>query len=343
MKSLLLFCVRTYINIGLFFYFKKIEVKKLGLIPKDKPVLFLGNHQNALIDPLIMAVSSGRTAYFLTRAQVFKKPLVSKVLKTLKLIPVYRVRDGWQNITQNNEIFSQCVSILNTNQAVTIFPEGSHNLKRTVRPLSKGFTRIVLGVLEENKASKLQLIPVGLNYNDAEAFSDEALVVFGKPIEASKYILEDKNLAIKNLKHDVHQALTKLTTHIDQELYNSTLSKLEDLNVNFLEPEKVNSCIKSNFKVCSTKALNSNNYIKSFFKFLLKVFCVLPYFIWKKVAQPKIKEIEFTATFRFALSITLVPLWIVFVAIILTLLFSVSVAFYFIISTLIIALLAVKL
>ena len=80
-----------------------------------------------------------------------------------------------------------------------------------------------------------------------------------------------------------------------------------------------------------------------FFILLLKVWCIVPYFIWKKMAQPKIKEIEFIATFRFAIAITLVPLWLGFVAILFAVLFSGSLAIYFIVSALIIALLAVKL
>ncbi|WP_241147985.1 1-acyl-sn-glycerol-3-phosphate acyltransferase [Lacinutrix jangbogonensis] len=343
MKSLLIFCVKTYIGIGLFFYFKKIEIKKHAPIPKGKPILFLGNHQNALLDPLIMAVTSGRYAHFLTRAQVFKKPLVGKILKALQLIPVYRVRDGWQNIKENNAIFSQCISLLNNNDAITIFPEGSHNLKRTVRPLSKGFTRIVLGVLEENPTSELLLIPVGLNYKAAAACPDQAMVFFGKPISASKYINDTKNEAIINLKTDVHCVLTELTTHIETDSYNNTLSKLESLNVNFLEPQKVNACIKSNFENCETQPKTRSNHLKSFFKMLLIVICFVPYLVWKKIAQPKIKEIEFTSTFRFALAITLVPFWLLLIALIVSLVFSGSSAVYFMVSALIIALLAVKL
>lgn len=343
MKSLLLFCAKTYVNIGLFFYFKKIVVRKQANIPKNVPVLFLGNHQNALLDPLIMAITSGINTHFLTRAQVFKKPLVSKILKALQLIPVYRVRDGWQNIKQNNAVFNQCITLLNNKEAVTIFPEGNHNLKRTVRPLSKGFTRIVLGVLEENPKTKLLLIPVGFNYENATSFSDKAMIWFGEPIPASKYILESKNESIINLKTDIHKALTKITTHIETDDYDETLIKLENLNVDFLEPEKVNTCIQSHFKTCEANQKANTKYLKPFFKMLLKLVCFVPYFIWKKVAQPKIKEIEFTSTFRFAIAVTLVPLWIVLISILLLILFSGSIAACFIISTLIIAMLAVKL
>ena len=343
MQSLLLFCVKTYISIGLFFYFKKIEVRKPLNIPKSAPVLFLGNHQNALLDPLLLAITSGRYTHFLTRAQVFKKPLVSKILKVLQLIPVYRVRDGWQSIKQNNAIFKQCVSLLNANDAVTIFPEGSHNLKRTVRPLSKGFTRIVLGVLNENPSSKLLLVPVGFNYLNATSFADEALIWFGEPIPVSKYNFSTENEAVKMLKEDVYKELTNLTTHIETKNYNKVLLNLERLNVDFLVPEEVNKCVASNFKSCQPKKKKSFGFLKLFFILFLKTVCIVPYFIWKHVAQPKIKEIEFTGTFRFAIAITLAPLWVALLAIVLSVFFSVSIAVYFIISVLIITLLAVKL
>lgn len=40
------------------------------------------------------------------------------------------------------------------------------------------------------------------------------------------------------------------------------------------------------------------------------------------MVRPKIKEIEFISTFRLAMAITLIPIWIVFI--VLTLAFSVS-------------------
>ncbi len=327
----------------MFFYFRKIEVRKKTQIPKHIPVLFLANHQNGLLDPLIMAITSGRYAHFLTRAQVFKKPLVRKILKALQLIPVYRVRDGWQHLSLNNAIFNTCISLLNKNDAVTIFPEGSHSLIRTVRPLSKGFTRIVLGVVNNTPATQLQLIPVGLNYKNAISCPDEVMVNYGTPIPASKYILEEKNQAINSLKTDIHHALKTLTTHIETENYNETIATLKTYNVNFLEPQKVNTCIQSQFSSCEPQLTKRTNYVKLFFKAVLITICFVPYLVWKKVVQPKIKEIEFTSTFRFAIAITLVPIWLLVIAIVLTFTFSVSIAIYFILSALCIALLAVKL
>ena len=82
----------------MFFYFRKIAIHNLNNVPKDKPVLLLGNHQNALLDALLIATKCGRFAHFLTRAGVFQKPLVSNILKSLQMLPVYRVRGQNGNV-----------------------------------------------------------------------------------------------------------------------------------------------------------------------------------------------------------------------------------------------------
>ena len=143
MHKLWLLSVRGYLKLGLFFYFKKIQIFNADNVPKDKAVLILSNHQNALLDALLIATKCGRFVFYLTRASVFKKSFVDKLLRSLQMLPVYRIRDGWSNITKNNSIFTNCADLLSKNEGVVIFPEGSHNLKRKVRPFSKGFTRIV--------------------------------------------------------------------------------------------------------------------------------------------------------------------------------------------------------
>lgn len=127
--------VRVYLSMGLFFYYKKISVVKEEGIPKNKPILLLSNHQNALIDALLIATTSGRFSYFLTRASVFKKKLVSKLLYSVNMLPVYRVRDGWSTISKNNYIFKTCTQKLKNNEAVALFPEGNHHINRSVRPI----------------------------------------------------------------------------------------------------------------------------------------------------------------------------------------------------------------
>ena len=343
LEKLWLHVIRTYLRIGLFFYFKKIRIVKHDAIPKHKPVLFLANHQNALIDALLIATRSNRFSYFLTRAAVFKTPWVSKLLQMLRMLPVYRIRDGWNTLTQNNSIFNNCSALLQKGEAVTIFPEGSHNIIRTVRPLSKGFTRIVFETLEKYPETDLQLIPIGFNFENADAFPDRVTVIFGKAIAAKDFLLSDKNEAVNQLKSRVHNEISKLTTHIPPKNYDAILNQLKSLGADFLNPQAVNDCIVNDFSNCQFKKVTRpSSFLSSVFNVLFAIFLIVPYIVWKFAVKPKIDEVEFVSTFRFALAVTLVPLWLLIMCVILLLVFNWSVATGFLAISLMIILVRVK-
>lgn len=342
MKSLWLHSVRTYLRIGLFCYYKSFKVFNTHNVPKDKPVLFLANHQNALIDPLLIATKSTRFSYFLTRASVFKRPMVSKLLHSLQMLPVYRIRDGWNNLSNNKSIFSTCVEQIHKNKAIVIFPEGSHHINRTVRQLSKGFTRIVFETLETYPESDLQLIPVGINFIKSEDFGDSTAVFFGKPIAAKDYIIEDRNEAVVALKRDVQKAISELTTHIPAENYSETLERLEQHHPDYLNPQETNKCISSNFGECTTHSKPRKNVLKPIAKYLLVLNFLFPFIIWRTLLKPKIKEIEFMATFRFAIYITLFPIWFFAVVFTLGLLLGWQLAAFYALLVTVLALFYVK-
>lgn len=335
--------MRSYLRLALFFYYKKIEINyKVPLLP-NKARLFLGNHQNGLMDPLIIATKNGQFSYFLTRASVFKITWVSNFLKSLLMIPVYRVRDGWSKISQNGAVFKICSDLLQDDNAIVIFPEGNHNIKRFVRPLSKGFTRIIAETLSSHPDKDIELVPVGLNYRHPDKFADTVVLNFGTPLSSKYYRALSPSDSVLKMKQHVHAALTKLTTHIDTDDYDAIIQKLEALNVDFLNSEEVNKCVANHFKDCKARPSQTRNIIKEIAKIGLSISLFLPYGIWKLVLEPKIKEPEFTSTFRFAVVISLVPIFILVMAVILWLNFGLYYAFFYLVSVLILDLMAVKL
>jgi 1-acyl-sn-glycerol-3-phosphate acyltransferase len=343
MKNLWIHSVRAYIRLGMFFYFKTIKIYGVANVPKDKPVLLLGNHQNALLDALLIAAQCGRFPYYLTRASVFKKSLVSRILKSLNMLPVYRIRDGWNKISQNTAIFETCSNLLANNEAVAMFPEGSHDLVRRVRPLSKGFTRIVFDTLEKYPKLDLQLVPVGLNFKNATHFPDSTAMYFGEAISAKSFISDNRNEDVKKLKEKIANQLSELTTNIPKDNYFEIVNRLDALQVDYLKPKEVNACIKSQFTNCKLKKKEKPQFIKAFFKILLIACIFVPYLIWRFVVKPKIKEPEFIATFRFAVVITLVPLYLIIIFCLLLFLTSILVASSYVLATILIALITVKL
>lgn len=342
MHKLWLLSVRGYLKLGLFFYFKKIQIFNADKVPKDKAVLILSNHQNALLDALLIATKCGRFVFYLTRASVFKKSFVDKLLRSLQMLPVYRMRDGWSNITKNNSIFSNCADLLSKNEGVVIFPEGNHNLKRTVRPFSKGFTRIVFETLQNYPELDLKLLPVGLNFVKPKEFGDSVAIYFGNTLDAQQYASNFDNENVLKLKEDVHNEISKLTTHIPGDDYHETIEALDNLNVDYLNPDLVNACHTSDFKHCESSSKPNLNGLRSVLKFLLKLVLFGPYLVWKKVLKPKIEEVEFISTFRFAVALTLVPIWLISIGLVLSVFFGWMVGVGFIASVLLLDLLAVK-
>ena len=344
LKQIWLHSVKWYLKIGLFFYFRRIHVYGLENLLKDKPTLLLSNHQNALLDALIIASKLNYFAYFLTRAGVFKKQFVARLLATFNMLPVYRIRDGWSNLTNNNPVFDKCRELLHAGETVVIFPEGSHNLVRRVRPLSKGFTRIVFDTLETYPDLDLQLLPVGLNFVNAKDFVDSTVIYIGEPFHAKDYVSENRNASVVNLKADVHKAICQLTTHIPEENYEEILNKLNTLQVDYLNPKEVNACIESGFNNCKPKKISINiKFLRTYFKFFLKIGLFIPYLMWKLWIQPKIKELEFTSTFRFAVAVTLVPIYLISMFFILAGFLSTQFAIMFVLAIILCALFTVKL
>ncbi|WP_250434209.1 1-acyl-sn-glycerol-3-phosphate acyltransferase [Hanstruepera flava] len=343
MKALWLHLVRAYLRIGLFFYYRRFYKVNRKAVPKTGPLVILSNHNNALMDALLIATRVGRFSYFLTRASVFKNPKIKSFLMSLNMLPVYRVRDGWSTIQNNNEIFEYCRKLLYMGKAVALFPEGNHNMRRTVRPLSKGFTRIIFETLEAYPETDLKIVPIGLNYEQADTFADSVSMVIGSPLQASNFISDNRNQDILDLKQVVSDNLKVLTTHIPAENYDENLEALEKLRANFLNPIAVNTCMASNYMDCSFKSQYTPKVLKSVFKALMCMVLFAPYAIWVWFVKPRVSEIEFVSTFRFAIAITLVPIWILLVVMVLITFFGWEVGLGYMLLTLLFSLLAIKL
>lgn len=297
-----------YIKFGLFFYSKKIRVKGIKNIPKKGAVLFAVNHPNGLVDPLYVTTTNRRQNHFLVRAASFKHPFVKKILESLYLMPIYRIRDGIQQLANNQEIFEKCFNIFKKGETLMIFPEGSHDKKRTVRLLSKGFTRIVFGALEKYKNLEIMVIPVGITYQHPSHFPAKVCVNYGQPI-ATRNIFEENTSAkaINILKEAVTKQLKELTVHIpNDENYETILQQLNDAQVDFTHVDKVNKMIK-NARI-PRKKIEKNNYLKPLL-YLILLNNIIPYLIWKKAAK-RIDEIEFIDTFRFSLNLGLVAFFL---------------------------------
>ncbi|MDP5105509.1 MAG: lysophospholipid acyltransferase family protein [Polaribacter sp.] len=299
--------IRLIVKTGLFFYTQKIRVSGTENIPKKGAILFCANHPDGLIDPLMITTNCPRESHYLVRAAAFNNPFVKKVLESLNLMPIYRMRDGINEVGKNKEIFENCFELFKKGETLLIYPEASHNRKRTIRPLSKGFTRIVFGALEKYPDLKISIIPVGLTYQNASYYPSKVAIKYGKPISAEDfYSSNNLPVSINNLKDEVSNQLKELSVHItDDENYSTILTQLNNLNVDFTDVDLVNNMIAKNS--FTDKKKRKTTFLKPIY-YLILLNSIFPVLIWKKIAK-KIDEFEFVDTFRFALNLGLFPIF----------------------------------
>lgn len=301
----------SWMKRGLQLYFGKIESHGLQNVPKNKPVLFLPNHQNALLDVLLIGVDCTRKPWFLTRSDVFKNKTLRSLFEIFQMIPIYRIRDGRDSLKNNQAVFDRCSDLFRANEAVIMFPEGNHNLQRRIRPLSKGFTRILFNTLEKTPDTDIQIIPVGLNYKDATRFPDNVTVHFGQPITVKDwYAPDDEKLSIDQVKKVVSDQLKTLTSHIEDEAaYDTKIAELNAADVDFLNPKEVNQKLKNNTAIGEKKPQNKVGMLSSIFNGLFTLVnapVVLP---WRLFLKKTVKEAEFLGTLRFAFAQLAYPIY----------------------------------
>ena len=236
------------------------------------------------------------------------------------------------------KLFQECYRILNDNQTVLIFAEGSHSLNRRIRALSKGFTRIAFGALEKNSTNEIDIIPVGYNYSDASEYGSSVSVHYGKPISVNYYWDKyDKIESVTQLISAVSEQLKKLTTHIENKKnYEEIVQHFQADD--FLDPEKVNKTLENLDALPPIPSKGKKRFNPLLL--LVKINSIFPLLIWRK-AYPKIKEVEYISTFRFTVGITAFPVFYFFQTCIISYFFGVSIGLiYLILSILAVFLLA---
>lgn len=231
-RYLLLFrFVRLYFNI----FYRKITVTGKDKIPANVPVIFASNHQNALMDALAMLFTTNRPIVFLARADIFKNERIAKLLHLIKILPVYRIRDGKENLGGNTETFDKTVQVLQSGTAMGILPEGSHTSIKRLQPLKKGICRMAFQAAESTDFKmNILIVPVGLDYTNYQHAGTHLLVNFGSPLYVERYYdlyRENPQKAISLLRDDLAEAMKKVMIHVENETHYHTIQSLTGIFV----------------------------------------------------------------------------------------------------------------
>ncbi len=248
------FILEPPVKLGLRVFYRHYGTMGLDNFPSvDKPTILIANHQNGMMDPFMICAFAPRQLHWLTRADVFKSPLVYKFLTHINMLPIYRERDKVADIGDKNEaIFQECYSRIAAGNTICLFPEGNHNHVKHLRTLKKGAARLAFGTLEtKGRDLDIQIIPVGLEYSAFNLFRSSLLLNFGAPIPIQDYLEQyEQNaaLGITGCVRDMH-------TRLSDSIIDIKSSKLIDLcensrymaNEQMLAQLNLNSSLENDF------------------------------------------------------------------------------------------------
>jgi len=207
-----------------YIFYRRVIVLGRDNVDFSVPTILAPNHQNALMDAMAVLCTLDRQLVFLARADIFRKKFVAKVLYFLKMLPVYRIRDGFDAVKQNDDTFRDTLRVMENRNGVVILPEGNHATFRKLRQLKKGICRIAFQTAEAKEfKGEINLVPVGLEYSHYWRFRQVLTVVYGHPIHVSEYYdsyRENPNRAIAELRDRLSDEMKKVMVHIgDEENY----------------------------------------------------------------------------------------------------------------------------
>lgn len=208
--KLIQYILRIYLPI----FFKKIEISGLDKLPKDKPLIFAVNHQNAFMDGVLVALKLKKPMFFLTRSDVFKGKWIVRIFKSLNLVPIFRSQDGVKDIIGANKVtFKYCIEELEQGKQVLIFPEGISAPIHHLFDLKKGVVRLAFEAESKNDFSlSLRIIPVAINYENHFVGGKKVYVNYGDSIRVSDYqklFQESQSKAKIRLLKDIKSSLKK--------------------------------------------------------------------------------------------------------------------------------------
>ena len=195
-------------------FYPRIEVDGRENLPAGGPLLFVSNHPNGLLDPLVLMVGLRRHISFLAKSTFFANPLGRLVMGAFGALPVYRQRDeGREGGAQgdrgarNEQTFARCRALLRAGQPLALFPEGTTHSNPTMLPLRTGAARIALSAeAEAGWQLGLRVVPVGLWYQDKALFRSSALLVVGEPFglaDCAAAYVADSQRAVDDLTAEI--------------------------------------------------------------------------------------------------------------------------------------------
>jgi 1-acyl-sn-glycerol-3-phosphate acyltransferase len=160
-------------------YFRRIERLGNPPGPETRGRVFVSNHHNALIDPILVLTDAACEISPIAKSTLWDIPGLSWLLDRAGAVPIVRRRDAPDKDTSSNdEMFATIASHLADGGNVLIFPEGTSHSEPTLAPLRTGAARMLVAAGAAARTPPT-FQAVALEFDEKDRFRSRCLVIWG--------------------------------------------------------------------------------------------------------------------------------------------------------------------
>ena len=199
--------LRYYVDAVIKLSYRKIRQTGRDNIPTDGAVIYAPNHTGTLMDALVILANDRNPKVFVARADIFKNPKLAKMFRFFKMMPIMRMRDGFDEVKKNNKTIEQATEVLKDKVPFCIFPEGTHQTKYSLQPISKGIFRIALQAQALMPDMPLYIVPVGIHYGSFWRYRSTTYMRYGEPMKIGDYLEQNEDKTPQELMNIMKGAL----------------------------------------------------------------------------------------------------------------------------------------
>jgi 1-acyl-sn-glycerol-3-phosphate acyltransferase len=212
-------------------YYRELRVVGREHVPASGPLLLIGNHNNALIDPIMAGIALDRRVDFVGKSTIGKMKGLGWLAKKLGVIFVHRGQDVAKGADPRRNVaaLDALVSRLEAGHAVCIFPEGKSHDEPALARFKSGSARAALSFLEQNPEQDLSVLPFGLQFEAPRVWRSRAMMRFGAPISLRGWLAEHPDADHRALTRSLQASVASLTLNYEDPRDKVLLTGLADL------------------------------------------------------------------------------------------------------------------
>jgi len=202
-------------------YFREIE--RIGTPPPadTRGRVFVSNHHNALIDPVLVLTDTECEISPIAKSTLWNVPGLRWLLDRAGAVPIVRKKDTPNKSAADNEAtFEKIATHLSGGGNILIFPEGTSHSEPQLAPLRTGAARMLVAA-EDRNGTPQTFQAVALEFDARDDFRSRCLVLWG-PVRELADVAGTGEERVANITaqmdDDLRELLVEGATHDERRL-----------------------------------------------------------------------------------------------------------------------------